>query len=198
MKSNSKTWIWTALLTAVASSLCCIVPLLAFFAGVTGVASGFGWLEPWRPVLLAGTVGMLLLAWYRHFRPKCTTDCCADADPSFFSSGIFLSLVTVLVVGMSAFPYFSKYLYPDMESKVELGDRSAYPTVSLDIEGMTCTGCEEHVDQEVYQLDGVLEASTSYRDAQSIIRYDPHRTDIEQIIKAIERTGYKVVDKSEH
>lgn len=41
---------------AIAASLCCIIPLLAFVAGVSGMASAFSWIVPIRPYLIAFTV----------------------------------------------------------------------------------------------------------------------------------------------
>ena len=46
MKNNKTTkWIGAGIVTAIASSLCCIAPLLALISGTTGVASNF---ECWQ------------------------------------------------------------------------------------------------------------------------------------------------------
>jgi len=48
MKKTNKI-IGAGVFTAIASSLCCITPVLALISGTSGVASTFSWLEPFRP-----------------------------------------------------------------------------------------------------------------------------------------------------
>ena len=62
---------------------------------------------------------------------------------------------------------------------------------------MTCSGCEEHVNHEVTQLTGIIKTSVSYENGNAIIDFDQAQTDIEEIEKAIEKTGYSVTDKKE-
>ena len=50
------TYLGTGLLAAIASSLCCIAPLLALLGGVAGTASTFSWIEPARPFLIGISV----------------------------------------------------------------------------------------------------------------------------------------------
>jgi len=45
MKKDRKL-IGAGLITAIASSLCCIAPILALISGTSGIASTFHWLEP--------------------------------------------------------------------------------------------------------------------------------------------------------
>lgn len=45
MKKDDKI-VGAGLLTAIASSLCCITPVLALISGTSGIASAFFWLEP--------------------------------------------------------------------------------------------------------------------------------------------------------
>ena len=55
MKKN-KGLIGMGLLTAFASSICCIAPVLAIFAGSSGMASSFSLMEPVRPYLIVFTI----------------------------------------------------------------------------------------------------------------------------------------------
>jgi len=54
---------WSSIILAITASLCCITPVLAFIAGVSGIASAFSWLHPVRPYLIVITVLLLGLAW---------------------------------------------------------------------------------------------------------------------------------------
>ncbi len=63
--------------------------------------------------------------------------------------------------------------------------------------GMTCSGCEEHVNREVNKLTGIVKSTVSYENANAIIEFDQTQTNINEIEKAIRNTGYSVTDKKE-
>mgnify|MGYP001322339754 CR=1 FL=1 len=69
------TYLGTGLLAAIASSLCCIAPLLALLGGVAGTASTFSWIEPARPFLIGISVIALGLAFYQAYKPKPVDNC---------------------------------------------------------------------------------------------------------------------------
>ena len=60
---------------------------------------------------------------------------------------------------------------------------------------MTCSGCEELVNLEVNKLTGIIQTNVSYENGNVIIEFDQAQTDIEEIEKAIKKTGYSVTDK---
>ena len=60
------------------------------------------------------------------------------------------------------------------------------------IQGMTCAGCEEHVNNQLSKLPGVLTYQTSYANGYSIVTFDKLKTDVKVIETAINKTGYKV------
>ncbi|MDT0651927.1 mercuric transporter MerT family protein, partial [Autumnicola edwardsiae] len=94
-KSNSPAYL--SIITAVTASVCCITPLLAILAGSSGLVTTFSWIEPFRPYLIALTIGILGLAWYLKLKPKTQEeiDCACDeeAKPSFWQSKNFLFIV---------------------------------------------------------------------------------------------------------
>lgn len=59
---------------------------------------------------------------------------------------------------------------------------------------MHCKGCEEEVKHEVNKLNGIKKIEVSYENAVAEAQFDMNQTDVEQIKKAINSTGYKVVD----
>ena len=65
---------------------------------------------------------------------------------------------------------------------------------TFNVEGMTCAGCEAHVESEVNKLDGILSVKASYEGANTLVEYDKTKTDLAAIQKAINSTGYKVID----
>jgi mercuric ion transport protein len=68
-------------------------------------------------------------------------------------------------------------------------------TIELTVKGMTCSGCEAHVVHALDEVEGVLQASASYKNAKATITFDPAKTTVEKIKAAINGTGYKVVEQ---
>ena len=56
---------------------------------------------------------------------------------------------------------------------------------------MSCTGCEEEVKHEVNKLHGILKADVSYQNTNAVIQFDNSKTNLAEIEKAINSTGYK-------
>ena len=84
MTTKKKSYGGLAILTAIAASLCCITPVLAFVAGLGGMASAFSWLEPFRPYLIVLTVSVLAFAWYQKLKPRKDIDCDCDDEKAPF------------------------------------------------------------------------------------------------------------------
>ncbi|WP_456458873.1 mercuric transport protein MerTP [Reichenbachiella sp.] len=187
-------------LAAIVASLCCITPVFSLLAGIGGIASNFSWMEPFRPYLIVLTVGALGFAWYQKLKQKTAEeiDCaCVDDKPSFWQSKKFLGMVTAFAVVMLAFPYYADVFYPETrltESK-NINPESTY---EINIIGMTCTGCEEHVKLEIGKLPGISKIEVSYEQESAVISFDESKTSIEEIKTAVARTGYKIesVNKS--
>ena len=68
MSKDNKALLGQAFLLALASSLCCIVPVLALLGGAGGMVSAFNWAAPLRPYLLGVTALVLGFAFYRAYR----------------------------------------------------------------------------------------------------------------------------------
>ncbi len=198
MKSDN-TLIGASLITAVTASLCCITPVLALIAGSSGLASTFSWLEPFRPYLIGLTVLVLGFAWYQKLKPNKEIDCHCETDskPKFIQSKTFLGTVTIFVGLMLAFPYYAHIFYPKTEKQIIVIDKSNVQTVEFSISGMTCAGCEKHVNHEVNKLSGIIKSTASYENGNAIIEFDRTKTNTAEIEKAINRTGYSVTSSKE-
>ena len=198
MKTDKKL-IGAGLLTAIAASLCCITPVLALVAGTSGLASTFSWLEPYRPYLIGLTILVLGFAWYQKLKPKKQIDCNCETEekPKFIQSKMFLGIVTAFALVMLAFPYYAHIFYPKTEKQVIVVDKSNVQTVEFTISGMTCASCEEHVNHEVNKLSGIIKSTASFENENAIVEFDNSKTNIAEIEKAINGTGYSVTDKKE-
>jgi mercuric ion transport protein len=202
MNSENKL-IGAGLLTAITASLCCITPVLALVAGSSGVASIFSWLDPFRPYLIGLTILVLAFAWYQILKSHKTVDCECETDdlptgkagkPKFIQSKSFLGIVTAFALVMLAFPYYSGIFYPKSEKQIIVVDKSDITKTEFKISGMTCSACQEHINHEVNKLNGILSSKASYENGNAIIEFDQTKTNVTEIEKAINSTGYTVTE----
>ncbi len=64
-------------------------------------------------------------------------------------------------------------------------------TVKLKITGMTCASCNNHVATTLKALDGVVDQKVDYPGDVATVKFNPAKTSVADIIKAIEKLGYK-------
>ena len=190
------TYIGAGLLAAIASSLCCIAPLIAIVGGIAGTASAFSWIEPARPFLIGVSIVALGLAFYQAYKPVVVNDCNCEVTEkkNFINSKGFLWIITVLSILMFSFPYYSNNFYPPMTSEQRVSDSTKTVQCIIDIKGMTCAGCENHVQTALLSMNGVKEAKASYKDGNVVIQVDTSKIAISELkMKLEDETGYKVL-----
>lgn len=185
------------LFAAIAASLCCITPVIALLAGSSSIAANFSWIEPARPYLISLSVAVLALAWYLKLRPAKANDLNCDCEttkkPSFLQSRTFLGIVTIFSILMMAFPLYAKMFYPAPKVQAtSIATVDHKQQVKFIIQGMTCEGCEEHVNNQLSKVNGVLAYKTSYVKRSSLVTFDKSKVDVRAIESAINKTGYKV------
>lgn len=185
--------------TAISASLCCITPVLALLAGTSGLASTFSWLDPFRPYLTGLTVLVLGLAWYQKLKPQKQVDCnCETMEKTpYIQTKTFLVILTVVAGLMLAFPTYAHIFFPKTEMQIIVKEQENIYTVEFTINGMTCSGCEEHVNYEVNKLAGIIKTTVSYENGNAIVKFDKTKTNIQELEKAIAKTGYSVTNKKE-
>ena len=196
MKSENKL-AGLGLLTAISASICCITPVLTLLAGTSGLASTFSWLDPLRPYLIGLTVLVLGFAWYQKLKLQKQVDCnCETTEKTpFIQTKKFLAIVTFFAGLMLTFPMYGHVFFPKIENQSMITDQTNIQTTEFTIDGMTCSGCEEHVNHEVNMLIGIIKTTVSYENGNAVIEFDQTQTDTDEIEKAISKTGYSVTDK---
>jgi copper ion binding protein len=195
-EKTSKNAAYAGLLAAIAASSCCIPPVIALFAGIGGSASALSFMEPFRPYLIGLAVVAIGYAWYSYLKPKKADDCCViDAKPKWYQTKGFLIGITLFAALSIAFPYYASIFYPNNKKEVVVVSESNIQRVNFDIKGMTCASCEEHVKHAVNELDGIVNVKASYEKANAEVEFDNTKTTKENIEKAINATGYKVINK---
>lgn len=107
----------------------------------------------------------------------------------------FLGLVTALAIVLLTFPNYAQVFYPSSQKQVKqvvAQDKSKTRTIEYKISGMTCDACTLHVANEINKVAGILSLKVSYAHANALVTFDKTKTNVAQVQKAIQATGYKV------
>jgi mercuric ion transport protein len=102
------------ILSAIGASICCVGPLVLLALGVSGAWIGsLTALEPYRPILIGLTLLFLGLAFYRLYlvRPACSPESACGNPRSLRRRRVAFWIVTVLVLGLIAVPWFAPLFY---------------------------------------------------------------------------------------
>lgn len=197
--NTSKNAAYSGLFAAVSASSCCIPPVIALIAGVGGSASMLSWMEPFRPYLIGFAILAIGYAWYVYLKPIKAEDCCeVDAKPKWYQTKGFLIGITLFAAISITFPYYAHIFYPDNKKEVVVVNQSNIQIVNFDVKGMTCASCEEHVKHAVNELEGIVNVKASFEKANAEVEFDNKKTSKEDIEKAINSTGYQVINENDN
>lgn len=92
--------------------------------------------------------------------------------------------------------------FEDLESVVKkagynLLEDIKYSKIDFKIGGMTCASCAKAIERVVDKLDGIDSINVNIATEKATINYDSSKLKLTQIRNAIEKAGYKVLEKSE-
>ena len=68
-------------------------------------------------------------------------------------------------------------------------------SATLVVEGMTCAGCPVTVKKLLKKVDGVSEVSVDAKTHLARVRFDPDKTQADQLAKAVTEIGYPTTVK---
>jgi copper ion binding protein len=196
--------------SAIMASACCWLPLVLLAVGVSGAGIA-ATLETYRPLFMVVTFGFLGAAFYFTYRPKkaaaaaghgcCAAepaegaDCCAPTGKRRFTmmtlNKAMLWAVTVLAVAFLLFPHYVGALLGTSGGQTVVVTPDMNRAV-LQIEGMTCQGCEAVAEKAIRTVPGVLAVEVSYEKGQAVVGVDRAR-DIprDEILAALEKVSYE-------
>jgi len=69
-------------------------------------------------------------------------------------------------------------------------------TVTFKIEGMHCDGCATNIQSLLKRKAGVQKAVASFKEGEARILYDSNAVSEEQLVAAIENSGYQVANRN--
>ena len=67
--------------------------------------------------------------------------------------------------------------------------------VTINVDGMTCDGCENAIKAGVESLDGIASVESSHEEGWTKVKYDKAVTSVEDIEGKITDTGYTVKEE---
>ena len=98
---------------------------------------------------------------------------------------------------MIAFPLYADRFYAKKEMMyIQPMPNSSLQEMTFTIRGMACLSCEKEIDAALSKVVGVRQYRTSFGMASSIVVFDAKKVRMEDIINAINKTGYKVTSSS--
>jgi mercuric ion transport protein len=193
-RSSTSTQVLSAsVLSAILASWCCILPLIALLVGGSTSALNAKWIEPFRPYMIGTCFLALSFSWIQHFISKNTTqDCCqTNSKPGFLKTKTFLVLMTLFALSSLTFPLYSNILFE--KSNTQLSQYQGNQKIELQISGMTCTGCENHIEHAIGELPGVIEVNASYENGITNVSYDSLLVGLPQFEEAIKSIDYQII-----
>jgi len=200
-------------LSGIASTFSFLEPLRPYFIAFTAIILGYAFYNAYKPkkkdevecACLPADLSTIASAEVEA-STKAGDDEKVDTNKSFINSKSFLWIVAVIAVVFISFPYYSQAFFPESLQKESFGQSELSANSSkgvlrsnhiikakLEIEGMTCTSCEQSVDYALKSEKGVLSAESSYKTGIAYVQFDDTKVQSQQLKKAIEeKVGYKV------
>jgi mercuric ion transport protein len=102
------------ILSAIGASICCVGPLVLLALGISGAWIGsLTAFEPYRPIFIGLTLLFLGFAFYRLYlaRPSCSAESACANPRTLKRQRVAFWIVTVLVLGLIAVPWFAPLFY---------------------------------------------------------------------------------------
>jgi len=96
-------------------------------------------------------------------------------------------MASLLLVGCNNATKKSEAESASMESAA-----AEWVEVTLNVEGMTCDGCENAIKAGVESLDGIDAVESSHEEGWTKVKFDKAQTSKEDIEAKISDTGYEV------
>ncbi len=198
-----------AVLSALAASACCWLPLLALAVGVSsaGLAQKLAVYRPYFVALALAALGGAFYLTYRRPRAsapgpsaEASEACCAvpPAAPRWVHrlrhfNRIALWPIAGLVLAVALFPDYVNTLFPKTPAP---GPSPAVHEIRFRVEGMDCALCAVGIRAALERLPGVVAAEVNYPDGSGRVRFrDVPSAEMWARLQArIEAMGYRAIE----
>ena len=187
---EDSTWLGIgAVLTAIAASVCCVVPLLLLSLGIGGAwMSNLTATSPFRPFFIILTLVFIGLGFRKLY--LIPDDCdegqvCSTTEVKQKQRLIFW-LGSVFILLLLAFP-----LATSTSSAVSNSEQQSLQSVTLAMQNMTCAMCATTIKKALQRVDGVKTVTVDSDKKIAVVIFDAKKTTINDLITATTRAGSK-------
>lgn len=80
------------------------------------------------------------------------------------------------------------------ERNSQVKEVAALKTISMEVKGMTCEGCENTIESALTEIDGVVSAEASHTKAVAVVSYDSTKVTTQTLAQTINELGYQAVN----
>ena len=173
--------------SALVASVCCVTPLLLVLLGLgsLGIGAALGRFHWW---FLLAAVALLTYGWRVYGKEQGR---CRAAHCEIPQGGTTRMVLTAASVIVAAFVGLNLYTYASQHSTTSLPAGNGLTSIVLPVKGMTCLTCELTIESSLKRLPGVSHADARVAEETVSIHYDPARVSPDDLIAAINKTGYK-------
>ncbi|MCQ9204880.1 MAG: mercuric transporter MerT family protein [Omnitrophica bacterium] len=176
------------ILSAISASICCIGPIILIALGFGSLSLG-AVINKYHGAFLTVGILLILFSWIRYIKEKknCHIKKCQMENKK-------ITLITLIITTsiVSFFLILNFYTYAArplvVDSFTLLADTK---TVLIPVKGMTCFTCEVSVSSALKRVNGVISVRASAKEGIALVNYEPDKTGLSQLIKAINNTGFK-------
>lgn len=104
---------------------------------------------------------------------------------------LWISLVAVLfMVACNTQPKTDA----SQSEETEISADAQWVEVVINVNGMTCEGCENAINAGINGLEGIATVESSHVEKWTKVKFDENVTSVDEITATITETGYEVVE----
>lgn len=178
------------ILSAAIASICCLGPLLLILLGLGSLGIGAA-IGKYHWYFIVAALLLLTFAWASYLKKKkaCDLKACKMENKNITLFTLIIStFIVAIFVALNIYTYVVQKDFADGRTAREL---IATKTAMIPVEGMVCFTCEIAVSSSLKKINGVVNVKASAKDGKAWVEYDPSKTNIQQLVEAINKTGYK-------
>jgi copper chaperone CopZ len=110
-------------------------------------------------------------------------------------SALVAMLITTVLVFSFAGLNISRYVFasPSIATQAQTQLENGLNRVTISVEGLGCVACEIPVRHVLRRIDGVQSVRVSAGTKTATVDYEPAKTNPDQLVAAINATGYRAV-----
>lgn len=175
------------LLSALMASVCCVTPLVLVLLGLgsLGIGAVLGRFHWWFNL---AAIGLLTYGWWGYGKEQGR---CRRAHCEMPRSKRTRTVLGAASLVVAAFASLNLYTHASQRFTTPPPASHGPANIVLPVEGMTCLTCELTIESGLKRMSGVSQADARVAEQAVSVSYDPGRVSPEDLITAINKTGYK-------